>query len=43
MLFSRSGFDPALRSESGVRLVSPADLFRANLEYEGAVARSGRT
>ncbi len=43
LLFSRSGFDLALRSVPGVRLVNPADLFRANLEYEGAVARSGRT
>lgn len=36
MLFSRSGFDPALRSMPGVRLVGPADLFRANLDYEAA-------
>jgi AAA+ ATPase superfamily predicted ATPase len=43
LLFSRSGFDPALRSVPGVRLVRPADLFRAHLEYEAVVARSGRT
>ncbi len=34
LLFSRSGFDPALRSVPGVRLVGPADLFRAALDYE---------
>jgi hypothetical protein len=31
LLFSRSGFDPALRSEPGPRLVTLADLFRADL------------
>jgi uncharacterized protein len=36
LLFSRSGFDPALRAEPGVRLVGPADLFRANLDFEAA-------
>ncbi|MGH2467311.1 MAG: AAA family ATPase [Candidatus Limnocylindrales bacterium] len=34
MLFSRSGFDAALRSEPGLRLVTPVDLFRADLDYE---------
>jgi uncharacterized protein len=36
LLFSRSGFDPALRSEPGVRLVTLADLFRADLDFEAA-------
>jgi hypothetical protein len=34
ILFSRSGFDPALRSVPGLRLVAPDDLFRSALEYE---------
>ncbi len=42
LLFSRSGFEPALRSVPGVRLVSPADLYRPALEYEaGATRREG--
>ena len=39
VLFSRSGFDRALRPESGVRLVKPVDLFRPSLEYERVDAR----
>ncbi|MGC8633405.1 MAG: AAA family ATPase [Candidatus Limnocylindrales bacterium] len=42
LLFARSGFDPALRSVPGVRLVRPADLFRAELDFERAPARPGR-
>jgi len=34
LLFSRSGFDPALRRVGRVRLVGLADLFRANLDVE---------
>jgi AAA+ ATPase superfamily predicted ATPase len=43
LLFARSGFDPALRAAPGVRLVRPADLFRADLDYERASGRPGRT
>jgi AAA+ ATPase superfamily predicted ATPase len=42
LLFSRSGFDPALRSVPGLRLVGPADLYRASLDYE-TVTPSART
>ncbi len=41
LLFSRSGFDPALRTVPGLRLVAPGDLFDASLDFEGAAARSG--
>lgn len=33
VLFSRLGFDPALRAETAVRLVTPADLFRPALDF----------
>jgi AAA+ ATPase superfamily predicted ATPase len=39
LLFSRSGFDPALRSAADVRLVSPADLFRSHLDYEATLRK----
>jgi hypothetical protein len=43
LLSSRSGFDPALRAERGVRLVGPADLFRPHLDDDArATARRGR-
>lgn len=42
ILFSRSGFDGALRSEPNVRLVGPPDLFRAHLDWEAASNRAAR-
>jgi AAA+ ATPase superfamily predicted ATPase len=41
ILFSRSGFEPALRRVAGVRLVRPADLFASWLDTEAAPGRSG--
>ena len=41
ILFSRSGFEPALRRMPGLRLVRPTDLFAPWLDADARATRAG--